>query len=395
MRRLLFAILLLLALSTGGWSLARADDFSAEQLVLLKLFGPDPITADMFTPGFLAQVSLGQILAVFAKTRSTVGPPQSIVPSGTSYIVRTATYSVPVDIALDPEGKVAGLLIRPAVPNFASLDAVLAAVKALRGEVAYLVTKNGETLYASNETLPLAVGSAFKLGVLAALQDEIAAGRLAWDTVVKLAPGEVSLPSGMLQTMPVGSPMTVHTLAAFMISQSDNTATDVLVDLVGRDKVSARLGLDFTLKTAEFFKLKADPALRLRYTAADAAGKAAATAEMAAMPLPPPGDVMAPLNDGIEWYLPLTRLCSLIDAVKDADVFSINPGVARPVDWQHIAFKGGSEVGVANLTSALIDKAGNHYCVSMSWNDHKALDETGFTALYGALLDKLVAPPPG
>jgi beta-lactamase class A len=189
--------------------------------------------------------------------------------------------------------------------------------------------------------------------------------------------------------MPVGSPLTVHTLAAFMVSQSDNTAADTLIHLVGRDKVAAKLGLDFVLTTGEFFKLKADPALRLRFAAADAAGKLKAADDMAAMPLPSPVDVGQPLNPGIEWYLSLSKLCSLIAAVKDIDVFSINPGVARPADWSHIAFKGGSELGVANLSSALTDAAGNMYCIAMTWNDAKALDEARFTAIYGALIGKI------
>ncbi|MDR3474189.1 MAG: serine hydrolase [Devosia sp.] len=392
MSRLAIAVLALLMLF-GTALAAKSDDFTAEQLVLLKLFGTDPITADMFAPSFLAQVSMEQVLEVFSKTRAAVGPPVSIERSGRgSYLVRTATYQVPVDLGLDQSGRVAALLLHPPSPNFADVTDVLAAIDGLKGKISYLVTRDGAVLYARGQTRPIAVGSAFKLGVLAVVADEIAAGRLRWDTVVPLGAGEVSLPSGVLQTMPVGSPLTVHTLAAFMISQSDNTATDVLVDLVGRDKVAKKLGVDFVLKTAEFFKLKADPALRLRFTSADAPGQLKAAGEMAALPLPDAADVGAPLDPGIEWYLPASRLCSLIGEVAGLDVFEINAGVARKQDWAHIAFKGGSEVGVASLTSALVDKAGHRYCVTLTENDRQALDEQRVTALYGALLGKLVAP---
>lgn len=388
MRRLMLAVLMVVSL-IGGGATAQGAEFTAEQAVLMKLFGSDPITPEMFTAGFLAQVSIEQVLAVFAKTRATVGPPVSIEQSGSSYIVHTATHQVPVDIGLDASGRIAGLLIHPAAENFASIDQLFAAITSAARDVSYLVTRDGEVLYAAGQTRPLAVGSAFKLGVLAALADEIAAGRLGWDRVVKLGAGDISLPSGTLQTMPVGSPMTVHTLAAFMIAQSDNTATDVLMDLVGRDKVNARLGLDFTLKTTEFFKLKSDPALRLRYLAADAAGRARTADDMAAMPLPAATEVEAPLDDGIEWYLSASKLCSLIAETADLDVFTINPGVARKADWAHVAFKGGSEVGVANLTSALTDKAGAKYCVAVTWNDGKAFDEGRLTSLYGSLVAKL------
>ncbi|HVX80292.1 MAG TPA: serine hydrolase [Devosiaceae bacterium] len=372
----------------GG--VARADDFTPAELVLMKLFGSDPITPEMFTANFLAQVSMPQILSVFAKTRATVGPPVSIEEAGNSYIVHTATYRIPVDIGLDPDGRVAALLLHPAVPTFATIDDVFKAIDALKGQAAYLITRNGEVLHAKSQTQPLAVSSGVKLAVLAAVADEIAAGRLAWDTIVRLGPNDISLAPGVLQTMPPGSPLTVHTLAAFMISQSDGTATDALLDLVGRDKVAREAGTDFVLKTSEFFKLKADPALRLRFTGADtSAEKLKVAADMAKMPLPNPADTGAPLDSGVEWYMPATRLCELIGKVAGLDVFVMNPGVARPNDWTQIAFKGGSEVGVASLTSALTDKAGNRYCVTMTLNDRTALDEDRLTSLYGALIDKL------
>jgi len=387
-RRLAIVGLLLMTL-IGLMRPAFAADFSDRQVILLKLFGQDPITAEMFTPTFLAQVSIEQLLAVFAKTRATIGPPLSIEPDGPSFIVHTATHQMRVDIGLDPDGRIAALLLHPAAQNFTTAEDVVRALDGLRGRVAYLVTRNGAPLYAKSPDDPMAVGSAFKLGVLAALADGIDAGLLHWDQVVKLAAGDVSLPSGTLQTMPVGSPMTLHTLAAFMIAQSDNTATDVLMSVVGRDKVAARLGVDFVLKTTEFFKLKADPALRLRFTSADLAGKGKAGLDMASLPLPDAADVGAPLNPGIEWYVPASKLCSLIETVKDLDVFSINPGVASRADWTQIAFKGGSEAGVASLTTALTNSAGEHFCVSVIWNDSQALDEERFTSLYGSLIGKL------
>ena len=43
-----------------------------------------------------------------------------------------------------------------------------------------------------------------------------------------------SLPSGITQSWPAGSPVTLQTLATLMISISDNTATDTLVTLERR-----------------------------------------------------------------------------------------------------------------------------------------------------------------
>ena len=68
---------------------------------------------------------------------------------------------------------------------------------------------------------PLAIGSAFKLFILAELSRQVAAGERRWSDVVTL--DRRSIPSGVLQGWPRGSPLTLHTLAALMISQSDNT----------------------------------------------------------------------------------------------------------------------------------------------------------------------------
>jgi hypothetical protein len=388
MRRFGVILLMLLAL-LGGSPMVHAAEPDNNQTMLLKLFGSAPLTEDMFAPGMLAQVPFAQIEAVLSAARKTIGIPESVEPSGTGYLVKSSSYTQPVEITLDAQGRIAALVLRPPMPVFDSADEVLAAIEGLPGKVGYLVLRDGEPLHALGADTAMAVGSAFKLAVLAVVADEIAAGRLGWDTVVRLKPEEVSLPSGVLQTMPAGSPLTVHTLAAFMIAQSDNTATDMLMDLIGRDKVSAKLGVDFALKTVEFFKLKADPALRLRFADTDAAGKARIVGEMAAMPLPRVGDVLGPLDDGIEWYASLATLCRLAGEVKGLDVFEINPGIARKADWARIAFKGGSEVGVTAFVTALADKAGADYCIAAAWNDHKVLDDIRFSALYGALIDKI------
>jgi len=326
---------------------------------------------------------------VFDQTRTIVGPPLTIARKGDGYVIGTALYQVPVNIQLDALGRIAAMQIRTPIQNFKDPSDILAALGAMEGRVAYLVTGNGEVLYAQQHKAPLAVSSGFKLGVLAVVADEIAAGRLSWDHVIKLGAGDMSLPPGEMQTLPIGSPVTVHTLAAFMISQSDGTATDALINLVGRDKVAKKLGVDFVLTTAEFYKLKADPALRLRYATADLATKQAIASQLSAMPLPDAGDVGAPLDTGIEWYLPATTLCSLISEVAGLDVFKINPGVASKSDWDRIAFKGGSEVGVASLTTEVTDKSGTRYCVAAIANDNQPLDEGRLTSLYSTLIAKL------
>jgi beta-lactamase class A len=251
------------------------------------------------------------------------------------------------------------------------------------------VTRNGATLYAKDADKALAVGSAFKLGVLKALRDEIDSGARQWSDVVELQAADISLPSGMLQSWPVGAPLTLHSLASMMISISDNTATDALMHVVGRDKVEVALGVAPALTTRELFTLKTNRDLLARYQAGDVAAKRAVLEEIATMPPPDGSQALTPHDQGAEWYVPPTKLCALIEAVADLGPMQINPGVANKADWASVAFKGGSETGVLNMTTAVTARDGTRYCIAASWNDVKSIDQAKAAGPYASLLSKL------
>jgi hypothetical protein len=55
-----------------------------------------------------------------------------------------------------------------------------------------------------------------------------------------------------------------------------------------------------------------------------------------------------------------------------------------------VAYKGGSEPGVLNLTTWLLARDGRPFCVSATWNNPQArLDESQFFLLYTSLLNTL------
>jgi hypothetical protein len=74
--------------------------------------------------------------------------------------------------------------------------------------------------------------------------------------------------------------------------------------------------------------------------------------------------------------------------VVDLPLMSVNPGggVFDTSDWSRVAFKGGSEVGVLNLTTWLQAKNGKTYSVCVTWNHDQALDETRLLTLYSAAI---------
>ncbi|WP_417308813.1 serine hydrolase [Devosia sp.] len=365
----------------------------AEVTALKSVFSGDRPVSELFASSFLAEVPPEQISRLADELKATIGPVVSVTQrSANTYLIRTATHEVPVDMVLDDEGRIIGLLLQPAMTVAADHTVILDQLRQAAPQVSFLVTRDGETLYAEDPDAAMAVGSAFKLGVLKVLNDEIAAGKRNWNDVIALTDADRSLPSGIVQNWPAGSPITLHSLAALMISLSDNTATDTLMRVVGRDAVAAALGTANVLTTREFFVLKADDALRRRYLAADAGSMPSVLADIAAAPLPTEGQVGQPHQQGVEFYVPVQRLCALIDALADLDVMQINPGVADRATWQRVAFKGGSETGVMNLTTATLGHDGHRYCVSATFNGPAALDRSAVSRAYASLVRLLANP---
>ena len=150
-------------------------------------------------------------------------------------------------------------------------------ITSLAGDTAVLVTRNDDDLVAVRADAPLAVGSAFKLAVLKAVAQAVQQKRLAWDQVVRLDPAWRSLPSGVLQSWPGGTPVTIETLADMMISVSDNTAADALIALAGRgavQTVSPRNTPFLTTREACVLKGSANGDLRARWLAGECSGAA-------------------------------------------------------------------------------------------------------------------------
>lgn len=249
-----------------------------------------------------------------------------------------------------------------------------------------LIISDGKILLSKNENTPVAVGSAFKLAILVALKRNIENGHATWDEVVPLKEQHRSLPSGIIQNMPVGTAFTLHTLATLMIALSDNTATDILIDQVGREKIEVILGSP-VLTTREFFILKADAELGRRYRGNP--NDPSISDRLLRAPLPKVQNVMTPWSENIEWMVPARTLCKLIEEVHLLSVFSANPGLAKFNEWDRVAFKGGSEIGVLNLTTYLKSHDGREFCVSVTWNSKTALDNNKLYIPYQQILQSL------
>jgi beta-lactamase class A len=358
---------------------------------LERLFTNEQIQTEWFAPEFLAQVPIEQIRKIIVELKSQLGSYQAVQNNAQDYLVVFSQGSVQSKIVLNAKEQISGLLFQPQI-KVASLEELVAKFKALPGEVSVLVKEGKTTKAALNPQAPLAVGSAFKLVVLKALKSEIASGKRSWKDVVQLQSSMKSLPSGMLQTWFNGSYLTIQTLAALMISISDNTATDTLINLIGRQKIEflSPRNRPF-LTTRELFILKGsrNRDLLKRYQNSNETQRRAILKELTNKPLPNVSDFegVNPIALDVEWFFTASELCELIEQVADLPVVSINPGVTNPQNWQRVAFKGGSEPGVINMTTWLQAKNGKNYCVVATWNNNNAaIEESKFIALYSGAI---------
>lgn len=370
---------------------SRAATPEARLARLARLFATATPEAGWFAPALLAQLPLDKVAAALAELRKTYGALKGVEQQGDHFLVRLERGTLRGDVRFDREGRFAEkILFRPEPTN---LEDALAAFRALPGEVSALVTSDGVELGALAADTPRAVGSTFKLAVLAALSKQIDQQQRHWEDVVILTAETRSLPTGVLQSWPEGAPVTLYTLAALMISLSDNTAADTLISAIGRENVEAVAppGYRPWLTTREFFQLKspANADVLTRFRAADAVKRRALLAELRVRPL---GALrlIRPTALDVEWFASSRELCGLMSTVQALPVVRINPGFAQPADWDSIAFKGGSEPGVISATT-WVTKGGRQHCVTASWNATQGVDEGAFSLAYRGLLAWLKA----
>jgi beta-lactamase class A len=356
----------------------------------------------MFTAEFLKKVPPVQLRMGLVGLMQKAGTCRSIRMvsttseySGKAEAVSDSGYIYPITITIEPQPphKISGLFISTPVKQLATLDSVVASLGALEGTTSLCVTDltSGRILAAKDTARYLPIGSTFKLYILGEMARSIDVGTHQWNEVVTLDSNQYSLPSGVMHTWPHGAPVTLHTLASQMISISDNTATDILLNHLGRGRVETtqklmghskhELNVPF-LSTRELFLMKytggGSPARM--YASLDARQKTRyLKSTVSSISLDSVAFVDTPvLPDSVEWFARTTDLCRAMDWLRKASVqpyghpvlgiLGINDGVDVDTKiWKTIGYKGGSEPGVLNMTYLLEHTNGRWYALSCSW----------------------------
>lgn len=292
-----------------------------------------------------------------------------------------------------------------------SWDKLQVDIQRLPGDHAASVWKIAPTrtrLFSRNSNEPLAVGSSFKLLVLSLLCDEITSGKRKWSDTFPLKENLRSLPSGMMQDWPVGSPVTLHTFATLMVSRSDNTAADHIMHILGREKLEKHqqeVQVHFPernrpfLRTGELFKIKLVlPAFQTSaYAHRSEEEKRKFLSEAERVELKNPRVYSAPVsNDIIEWFFTTDDLCRIMERLQKPTLQNeALPllSITKPFDiddhsWEQLAFKGGAELGVLNLTLlGKLRRKDEWYTLSFTWNRYdQPLNEQVWINLVGRAL---------
>ncbi|PWR22243.1 serine hydrolase [Zavarzinia compransoris] len=362
----------------------------AADAALRRLFEEERANDALFTADFLQQVPAAAVARLIADLRAGYGPFAAVEWTEGRGTIVLERGRVPVQITLDDGGRIAGLFFGPPQAVGAGLDDLAARLRsAAVGDLSILVVVDGETRLAEAAARPMAVGSAFKLVVLRAYEDAVAAGALARDGVVGLEAGDRSLPSGVLHLLPPGTPFTLESLAGLMIRISDNTATDALIRIVGRaalERLSPR-NRPF-LTTGELFRLAAAAADREAYGRGDEAARRAVLAALAAQPLPEAGTIGQRITwPEAEWFLSAEDICTLLGGLRAAPALrhTSEPFLAA-LGWPSLLYKGGSEPGVLNLSALGRSPAGRRVCAVITANGHGRQPDDTLAGLFADLL---------
>ena len=395
--------------TSSATTTATAFDLRAAQLV--DLLAGKIAFADYFDPSFQTAVPEAQFKAINASLITQYGAPVAVdsatSPNGRAGTVmlrfEKAVGTIALEVGPGSNARVTGLRLTGFTMADDSFDRVAAEIAALPGTTCFLVAEiDGHAIKpiaAAHADQQFAIGSTFKLYILDELAAQVEAGARRWSDVVPLS--HASFSSAATANWPKDTPVTLQTLANWMISVSDNGATDTLIHLLGRERIEARMkgtghsdpsrNIPF-LTTVEAFALKGDnfaPERTAFVGADDKAQRQLVETNKDRLILPNVDGVSfsggPSFIDSLEWFASPNDIArAFIDLrARQSDtalaVMAINngvgPGAAR--GWSYLGYKGGSELGVLSM-SLLGRRAsdGKYYVVTASWNNPEAAVST-------------------
>lgn len=366
----------------------------------------------LFDDAFLKVVGEKRLKDIIKIYRDELGNFQKVEHLNNEFKLHFSGGTATARLHINANNRIDSLWFSPPQKSADSLDEIIAALSKLPDRVSICIMRHKaaadseatpEILAELNADQPMAVGSTFKLFLLQALEDDVAAGRRSWSDIIELKEEWKSFPSGILQDWAAGSRHSLETLAGLMISISDNTATDHIFHLLGTEKVreyfpetckdvlntSQLLKMKFFFPTKAQQFIKASPEEKRGIVAEmDSIGVASIASYSAIYSLNKPV-----LIDELEWLVSTRKLCETIWKLRDSSRIKINSatGLVDKTDWHTAGFKGGSEPGVLNYSWVLQKTASSPvYTVSCTANNSdKNINSDAFNAVVARIINFL------
>lgn len=345
-----------------------------------RMFSQERVSVNaMFTEEFLKTVTEKRLHEIISFYQNEVGSYTRVETVKEGFKLHFVKGTVPASLKINEKNLISGLWFGVPEKSEDSFAAIVESFKKSPDRNSFCVLRyklpataasqsdalQPEVVAELNSEQPMGIGSTFKLYLLRALEDDVAAGRRSWNDIIELREDWKSFPSGILQDWNPGSRHSLETLAGLMISISDNTATDHIFNLLGVETVRKYLPetCKDTFNTSQLLKMKFFyPEKAAEFIKADQKGKDAILREMDSII---PSSIASyssiyslntpVLIDELEWFVSTRKLCETIWTLRDSTRIRINAasGLVNRADWHIAGFKGGSEPGVLNYTWVL------------------------------------------
>jgi beta-lactamase class A len=198
------------------------------------------------------------------RQRRVVACALALAIAGLTLPSTTSTATKPVMVASIPPA---------APPQWGDLDSFLAGVRGrFRGVISYYIEdlQTGRTI-AWNESQPLPAASVIKLPIAVSVFEQELAGKILLDAEIELKATDKADGSGVLKRTRSGTRLTVTNLLELMLQRSDNTATNILTDMLGLEEINGschRQGLTATCMPRYIMDLEARDNKIENYTSA-------------------------------------------------------------------------------------------------------------------------------
>ena len=299
-----------------------------------------------------------------------------------------------IDLHIDSDGMVDGFnveLQKPTIKSWADVDAELTRSGANYSyQVAKVNDGRCERIAGTNtaESLPLA--SIFKLYVLYAVADAVKAGRVSWNDRLTITDEVKAVGSSGLEKLPAGAQVTVRTAAEKMIANSDNLATDLLIDRVGTRAVEQALVdaghhdpasmTPFPTMHQLFSVGWGQPDLREQWKQASRQGRTQLLLQTNPRPyVPDPNRSHTPASTyGVEWYASAEDVCRVHAALQSGavgpaapvkEIMSAISGIdLDPARWPYVGAKAGNLPGDLTFSWYAVDRNGQPWAMSFQLN---------------------------